>query len=69
MKLFVHVIAGAWILLAAATAATAQASGQGWLGVQVAPVTKADADALGWEEIHGVKVIKTAPSRTSNGTP
>jgi membrane-associated protease RseP (regulator of RpoE activity) len=61
MKLFVLVITGAWILLAAATAAMAQAPGQGWLGVQVAPVTKADADALGWEELHGVKVIKTAP--------
>lgn len=61
MKLFVHVIAGAWILLAAAAPALAQASGQGWLGVQVAPVTKADADALGWEDLHGVKVIKTVP--------
>ena len=61
MKLFVRLIAALSVLLAAATAAMAQASGQGWLGVQVAQVTKADADALGWEDPHGVKVMKTVP--------
>ena len=61
MKLFVRLIAALSVLLAAATAAIAQASGQGWLGVQVAQVTKADADALGWEDLHGVKVMKTVP--------
>ena len=58
---FVRLIAALSVLLAAATAAIAQASGQGWLGVQVAQVTKADADALGWEDLHGVKVMKTVP--------
>ena len=61
MKLFVRLIAALSVLLAAATAAIAQASGPGWLGVQVAQVTKADADALGWEDLHGVKVMKTVP--------
>jgi S1-C subfamily serine protease len=61
MKFFVQMIAGIWILLAAATGAMAQASGQGWLGVQVGQVTKADADVLGWEDPHGVKVLKTVP--------
>jgi len=61
MKLFVRLIAALSVLLAAATAAIAQASGHGWLGVQVAQVTKADADALGWEDLHGVKVMKTVP--------
>src|SRR5271157_3902336 len=61
MKLFVRLIAALSVLLAAATAAIAQASGHGWLGVQVAQVTKADADALGWEDLHGVKVMKTLP--------
>jgi len=61
MTFFVQMIAGIWILLAAATGAMAQASGQGWLGVQVGQVTKADADVLGWEDPHGVKVLKTVP--------
>ena len=61
MKFFVQMIAGIWILLAAATGSMAQTSGQGWLGVQVGQVTKADADVLGWEDPHGVKVLKTVP--------
>jgi hypothetical protein len=61
MKLFVRLIAALSLLLGAATAAISEASGQGWLGVQVAQVTKADADTLGWEDLHGVKVVKTVP--------
>jgi hypothetical protein len=61
MKLFARAIAALCIFLAGITGAIAQDSGHGWLGVQVSNVTKAEADALGWESPHGVKLLKRVP--------
>jgi hypothetical protein len=61
MKLFAPAIAALCIFLAGITGAIAQESGHGWLGVQISNVPKAEADTLGWESPHGVKLLKSVP--------
>ncbi len=39
-------------------AAGAQEQGMGRLGADLQDVTKAEADALGWESPHGAKLVK-----------
>ncbi len=39
----------------------AQEAGAGWLGVELADLTKEEADALGWEAPRGAKLVKPAP--------
>src|SRR5271165_6816715 len=48
-------------LLLAAGAARAQEAGSGWLGVELANLTKEEADVLGWEAPRGAKVVKPVP--------
>ena len=48
-------------LMLAAGLARAEGAGGGWLGVELADLTKAEADALGWEGPRGAKVVKAAP--------
>lgn len=38
-----------------------QEAGSGWLGIQLADLTKEEADALGWESPRGAKVVKLVP--------
>ena len=39
----------------------AQQAGSGWLGATVQDLTKEEADALGWDEPRGAKVVKPIP--------
>ena len=48
-------------LMLAAGLARAEGAGGGWLGVELADLSKAEADALGWEAPRGAKVVKAAP--------
>ena len=48
-------------LMLAAGLARAQEGGGGWLGVELADLTKVDAGALGWEGPRGAKVVKPVP--------
>jgi Caspase domain/PDZ domain len=61
MKVFVAIVAALWMCLACPGSLFAEASGSGWLGVQIEEVSRADADALGWESPRGVKVLKLVP--------
>lgn len=47
--------------LLAMTTAAAQQAGSGWLGVEIKDLTKEEADALGWDEPRGAKVVKPVP--------
>jgi hypothetical protein len=48
-------------LMLTAGMARAQETSRGWLGVNLAGLTKAEADALGWKTPRGVKVVKPLP--------
>ncbi len=48
-------------LMLVAGLARAQEAGSGWLGAELADVTKAEADALGWEAPRGAKLVKPVP--------
>ena len=53
-----------WLFCAvvlAAGAAVAQQAGSGWLGADIKDLTKEEAEALGWEEPRGAKVVKPVP--------
>jgi len=45
-------------LMLATGAAEAQQTGSGWLGAELKDLTKAEAEALGWEEPRAAKVVK-----------
>ena len=53
-------IAFLWLTLLAG-GANAQQAGAGWLGVELKDLTKAEADALGWEVPRGAKLVKPMP--------
>ncbi len=57
-----RIIAIAFLLLGLlAGGARAQEAGAGWLGVELKDLTKAEADALGWEGPRGAKLVKPVP--------
>ena len=58
MRFIAYLFAG---LMLVAGLARAECAGDGWLGVELAEVTKAEADALGWEAPRGAKVMKVIP--------
>lgn len=59
MRLIAMVLAG--IVLLADGGVRAQDAGPGWLGAGYRDLTKAEADALGWDQPRGAKVIKLIP--------
>ncbi len=48
-------------LVLVAGAVRAQEAGAGWLGVEIADLTKEEANKLGWEAPRGAKVVKPVP--------
>ena len=48
------------VVLASGTA-VAQQAGSGWIGADIKDLTKEEAEALGWEEPRGAKVVKAVP--------
>ncbi len=46
-------------------AAGAQQQSKGWLGAELKDVTKAEADALGWEFPRGAKIVNPVPGGLS----
>ncbi len=58
MRIVAIVLLGLALL---AGGARAQEAGAGWLGVELADLTKAEADALGWEAPRGAKLVKPVP--------
>ena len=58
MRIVAIVLLGLTLL---AGGAWAQEAGAGWLGAQLQDLTKAEADALGWEAPRGAKVVKPVP--------
>ncbi len=58
MRIVAIVLLGLALL---AGGARAQQAGAGWLGVELKDLTKAEADALGWEAPRGAKLVKPVP--------
>ena len=58
MRIVAIVLLGLALL---AGGARAQEAGAGWLGVELKDLTKAEADALGWEAPRGAKLVKPVP--------
>lgn len=53
-------LATALLLLCLSLPALAQESAGGWLGAKLRDVIAAEADALGWEDVHGARVVAVA---------